>query len=106
MPIPRHGFGVGICTNTNTTTLVVFGGSRHPGVMNNPTPEPSTDFFSIGATDADSRWSMGPPMQWPRYGLLKGYGLVVVGRVYAVGGSEPKEGKLNPSDRVETLQCP
>tara|TARA_B110001452_G_scaffold54460_1_gene41861 strand:- start:221 stop:412 length:192 start_codon:yes stop_codon:yes gene_type:complete len=42
----------------------------------------------------------------PRYGLLKGFGLSVGGRIYAVGGSTRGAGRLNPSTAVESWACP
>lgn len=122
----RHGHGVGVCPGVG---LLALGGSAEPGIMNNPTPEPSSELLTLTlsaapgaaqpalggggergggrvATRAGARWEYAGNLSTPRYGLLKGFGLHVGGSIFAVGGSTRKAGRLNPSTTVERWACP
>ena len=125
---PRHGHGVGVCPGVG---LLAFGGSAAPGIMNNPAPEPTSELLRLAPTTtpaasassaqtrpapggfggraavrAGVRWEYAANLSTPRYGLLKGFGLSVGGRIYAVGGSTREAGRLNPSTAVESWACP
>jgi len=97
----RHGHGVGICSGLG---LLAFGGSSQPGIMNNPDPEPTSELLALSAA-SNADWKPAGNLSSPRYGLLKGFGLEVEGKVYAVGGSTLHPGRLNPSAVVEAFDC-
>jgi len=102
LPEPRHGMLVA----TDGDALFLIGGSADAGVFN--APKPSTAVWRLGLTGdlSHASWRRMPSLGHPRYGLNKGYGFVVDGKVFAVGGSVGSLGGFLgyvPSPSMEVL---
>lgn len=102
LPEPRHGLLVA----TDGSAIYAVGGSKEDGVFDAPLP--SSAVWRLAVTDclAAASWERMPSLLTPRYGLNKGYGYIVDGKIYAVGGSVGSGGEYlayEPSASMEVL---
>eukprot|EP00931_Biecheleriopsis_adriatica_P089873 TRINITY_DN63950_c0_g1_i1.p1 TRINITY_DN63950_c0_g1~~TRINITY_DN63950_c0_g1_i1.p1 ORF type:complete len:404 (+),score=39.62 TRINITY_DN63950_c0_g1_i1:68-1279(+) len=102
LPEPRHGLLVA----TDGTSIYAIGGSAEAGVFYAPKPSAAAWRLDVTSDLSKAVWHPLPSMLKPRYGLNKGYGYIVDGKIYAIGGSIGSGGgflAFEPDSSVEVL---
>jgi len=89
LPVPLHGIALAFTQEA----LYVFGGAEGGEVYKAPPPSRRVFAlkFDLVTGQPAQHWVEGPPMPVPKYGLAKGYGLVLDGMAYAIGGVDRQE---------------
>merc|ERR1719273_83336 len=101
LPEPRHG----LLAATDGRHIYVVGGSPESGVFNAPRGSKKAWRLEIQEDLSTVAWEALPDMHEARFGLNKGYGYVVDGKLYAIGGSVGAGSFLhfNPTETMEVL---